>query len=72
MELENMLIQKRKLSIKVNGLMEWDMGKALLHIKMDQFTKVNGKEEWSGVMERWHIQVRIIMKANGVTIRETA
>ena len=71
MELENMWIQKKKLSIKVNGLMEWDMGKELLHIKMDQFTKVNGKEEWSGVMERWLTQVRIIMKANGVIIRET-
>ena len=71
MELENMLIQKKKLNIKENGLMEWDMVKELSHIRMDQFTRVNGKGEWNGVMVKWLIQVRITMKDRGVTTRET-
>ena len=71
MELENTWTQKKKLNIKENGLMEWDMEKVLLHIKMDQFTRENGNEEWNGVMVKWHIQVRITTKDNGVTTRET-
>ena len=72
MELENTLILKRKLNTRVNGWMEWDMEKALLHIKMDQFTRVNGNEEWNGDMEKWLIQVKITMKASGATTKETA
>ena len=38
---------------------------------MDLFMMDNGKEEWNGDLEKWHIQVEIIMKDNGLTIKET-
>ena len=70
MVMANILMIRKELSMKANGLMECAMAKVLLLIKMGQFMKEIGIQAWNVEKEKWLIQAEIIMKVSGITIRE--